>query len=200
MKRHTKDGTVISSKSFAGPPRYFGRQGRHSAVHFTRALPLPPPFSIYQIQPRTKLWLSYLPWQHWFADRARLRITPQTQILGRSTNVCHVWPNHFRFVWFKSLLGIRSPWNRHIDKVFWTSLILSSAIIGNFAEAIPIRLKVPFLLRGKSFNILPSCRGTTLVFRINMCICLFNLKNSTKTHFLHNRWKKNVPPTCIFQI
>ena len=49
--------------------------------------------------------------------------------------------------------------NRHVGKVFWISLISSSANIENFAEAIPIRLKVPFLLRGKSFNILPSCRG-----------------------------------------
>ena len=72
----------------------------------------------------------------------------------------------------------------YIGKVFWTSLIFSSAIIGNFAEAIPIRLKVPFLLRGKSFNILPSCRGATLVFLIYMCRRLFNLKNPTKTYFV----------------
>ena len=103
---------------------------------------------LIKIQPRTKPWLPCLLWRLWFVDRARPRprITPWTQILGRSTNVCNLWPNHFRFVWVKSSLGIRSPWNRHIAKVFWTSLIFSSAIIGNFAEAIPIRLKVPFLL------------------------------------------------------
>ena len=84
--------------------------------------------------------------------------------------------------------------NRHLGKVFWISLIFSSANIENFAEAIPIRLKVPFLLHGKSFNILPSWRGTSLVFQINMCICLFIWKIQ-----LRLTWK-NIPPTSIFQV
>ena len=84
--------------------------------------------------------------------------------------------------------------NRHVGKVFWISLIFSSANIENFAEAIPIGLKVPFLLHGKSFNILPSWRGTSLVFQINMCICLFIWKIQ-----LRLTWK-NIPPTSIFQV
>ena len=53
--------------------------------------------------------------ERWSSDkemvcRAQTRITPQIQIVSwcQSTNVCHVWPKHFRFVWLKPSLAVHS--------------------------------------------------------------------------------------------
>ena len=46
------------------------------------------------------------------ACRTRPRIIPQTQIFsyGRSIFVCHIWPKHFRLLWFMPTLDVSSPW------------------------------------------------------------------------------------------
>ena len=45
------------------------------------------------------------------AGKARLRITPQTQIFSYNQRifVSHIRAKHCRFLWFMPLLGIRSP-------------------------------------------------------------------------------------------
>ena len=64
--------------------------------------------------PANLRYVMYHGWRMYDKEMAwgtRQRITPQIQFFSynRSIIVCHIRPKHFRFLWFMSSLGVRSP-------------------------------------------------------------------------------------------